>query len=126
MKLNNVDFDTYFQNYPDKDGYFGRYGGVYVDDKLKEAMAEIKARTGLSLRSTVLGYIQRGGSPTMADRVLASKLGIRAVQLLKENKGGIVVGSKGDDVIEMPIAEALAVEPSFDEALYEQAKMLSL
>ena len=93
---------------------------------LEEAMAEIKARTGLSLRSTVLGYIQRGGSPTMADRVLASKLGIRAVQLLKENKGGIVVGSKGDDVIEMPIAEALAVEPSFDEALYEQAKMLSL
>ena len=35
MKLNNVDFETYFNNYPDKDGYFGRYGGVYVDDKLK-------------------------------------------------------------------------------------------
>ncbi|MBP5405147.1 MAG: 6-phosphofructokinase [Clostridia bacterium] len=93
---------------------------------LEEAMTEIKTRTGLSLRSTVLGYIQRGGSPTMADRVLASKLGIRAVQLLKENKGGVVVGSKGDDVIEMPIAEALAVKPAFDEALYEQAKMLSL
>ena len=41
MKLNNVDFDTYFNNYPDKDGYFGKYGGVYVDDKLKAAMAEI-------------------------------------------------------------------------------------
>ena len=41
MKLNNVDFETYFNNYPDKDGYFGRYGGVYVDDKLKAAMAEI-------------------------------------------------------------------------------------
>ncbi len=108
----------------------GKTSGIVVHAEgacpLEEAMAEIKARTGLSLRSTVLGYIQRGGSPTMADRVLASKLGIRAVQLLKENKGGIVVGSKGDDVIEMPIAEALAVEPSFDEALYEQAKMLSL
>ena len=41
MKLNNVDFDTYFNNYPDENGYFGKYGGVYVDDKLKTAMAEM-------------------------------------------------------------------------------------
>ena len=41
MKLNNVDFDTYFQNYPNDEGYFGRYGGVFVEDKLKKAMAEI-------------------------------------------------------------------------------------
>ncbi len=41
MKLNNVDFDTYFNNYPDKDGYFGKYGGCFIEDKLKNAMAEI-------------------------------------------------------------------------------------
>ena len=41
MELNGVNFDTYFRNYPDKDGFFGKYGGVYVDDKLKAAMAEI-------------------------------------------------------------------------------------
>ena len=41
MKINNVDFDTYFNNYPDKDGYFGKYGGVFIEDKLKAAMAEI-------------------------------------------------------------------------------------
>ena len=41
MQLGNVNFDTYFHNYPDKDGFFGPYGGVYVDDKLKTAMAEI-------------------------------------------------------------------------------------
>ena len=41
MILNDVNFETYFNHYPDKDGYFGRYGGVYVDDKLKAAMAEI-------------------------------------------------------------------------------------
>ena len=35
MKLNGIDYETYFNNYPDKDGYFGKYGGVYVDDKLK-------------------------------------------------------------------------------------------
>ena len=41
MILNNVDFETYFNHYPDKEGYFGKYGGVYVDDKLKAAMEEI-------------------------------------------------------------------------------------
>ena len=41
MKLNGVDFDTYFNNYPDKNGYFGKFGGVYIDEKLKAAMAEI-------------------------------------------------------------------------------------
>ncbi|MBQ7384394.1 MAG: pyridoxal-phosphate dependent enzyme, partial [Clostridia bacterium] len=41
MKLNGVDFDTYFSQYPDKEGYFGKYGGGYIDDKLKAAMAEI-------------------------------------------------------------------------------------
>ena len=93
---------------------------------LEEAMSELKSRTGLSFRSTVLGYIQRGGSPTMEDRVLASRLGIRAVELLKENVGGRVVGVQGGAVIDLPISEALASAPRFDEALYEQAKMLSL
>ena len=41
MILNNVDFETYFNNYPDKNGYFGKYGGVFIDDKLKAAMEEI-------------------------------------------------------------------------------------
>ena len=41
MELSGVNFDTYFNNYPDKNGYFGKYGGVYIDEKLKAAMAEI-------------------------------------------------------------------------------------
>ena len=41
MNLNGVDFDTYYRNYPDKDGYFGKYGGAYIEDKLKKAMEEI-------------------------------------------------------------------------------------
>ena len=41
MKLNDVDFETYFNHYPDKNGYFGKYGGVYIDEKLKKAMEEI-------------------------------------------------------------------------------------
>ena len=41
MKMNNVDFDTYFKNYPDENGYFGKYGGVYTSPELQEAMKEI-------------------------------------------------------------------------------------
>ena len=41
MKYNDIDFDTYFKNYPNNDGYFGRYGGSYISDELKEAMKEI-------------------------------------------------------------------------------------
>ena len=93
---------------------------------LEETMKELSERTGLSLKSTVLGYIQRGGSPTMADRVLASRLGVRAVELLKENKGGLAVGVKNGAVVALPIGEALAIKPFFDEELYEQAKILSL
>ena len=108
----------------------GKSSGIVVlaegSCPLEEAMKELKDRTGLSFRSTVLGYIQRGGSPTMADRVLASRLGVKAVELLKENKGGVAVGVKGGAVVALPIEEALAVPSFFDEELYEQAKILSL
>ena len=89
-------------------------------------MRELKARTGLSFRSTVLGYIQRGGSPTMEDRVLASRMGIRAVELLCAGRGGRVVGMKEGKIVDMKIEDALAIPPRFDDELYEQAKILSL
>ena len=41
MKFNNIDFDTYFKNYPDKDGFFGKYGGCYISEELYNAMQEI-------------------------------------------------------------------------------------
>ena len=93
---------------------------------LEDVTRELKERTGLSFRTTVIGYIQRGGSPTMEDRVLASRLAIRAVDLLRENSGGRVVGIKGGEVIDLPIEEALAIPARFESELYEQAKMLSL
>ena len=93
---------------------------------LDEVTKELKERTGLSFRTTVLGYIQRGGSPSMEDRVLASRLAVRAVDLLRADKGGRVVGVKGSEVIDLPIGEALQISPRFDSELFEQAKMLSL
>ena len=114
----------------DRGNAVGKKSGIVVVAEgaapIAEVESELKSRTDLSFRTTVLGYIQRGGSPTMEDRVLASKLGIRAVELLRDDVGGVVVGVKGGAVVDMPIEEALSLPVHFDSELYEQAKILSL
>ena len=87
---------------------------------------ELKARTELTVKSTVLGYIQRGGVPTMADRVLASRLSARAVDLLMAGKGGRVVGIRNNQIIDENVSEALAMPRRVDEELYKLAGILSL
>lgn len=81
--------------------------------------------TGLDARATILGHIQRGGSPTAFDTILASRLGVKAVQLLMEEKTCRVVGIKDNKIIDMDIDEALAIERKFDDELYEIAQILS-
>ena len=88
---------------------------------------EIKARTPeLSVRSTVLGYIQRGGAPTMSDRLLASKMAYRAVELLKQGQGGRVVGIRDNHIIDEDVTEALARPRRVEENLYKLANLLSI
>ena len=82
--------------------------------------------TCLSVKTTTLGHIQRGGSPTMADRVLAVKLATRAVDLLLQNKTNRVVGIKDNKIIDLDITEALSMPRKFDEKLYDIAHILSL
>ena len=67
----------------------------------------LKEKTGLETKVVILGYIQRGGSPTATDRILASRMGIHAVELLKEDIGGKAVGIRGDEIFSMDLAEAL-------------------
>ena len=78
------------------------------------------------VRITVLGHVQRGGSPSAFDRILASKLGNKAVELLIEGKSGRVVGIKDNNIIEMDIDESLSMKKTFDEDMYEMAKILSI
>lgn len=86
----------------------------------------IHEKTGLDCRATILGHVQRGGSPTAFDRILASKLGAKAVQLLIDGKSSKVVGTANNKIIDMDINEALAMERKFDEDTYELAKILSI
>lgn len=78
------------------------------------------------VRITVLGHVQRGGSPSAFDRILASKLGNKAVELLIEGKSKRVVGIKDNKIIDLDIDDALSMEKEFDQELYEMAKILSI
>ncbi|KOA19590.1 6-phosphofructokinase [Clostridium homopropionicum DSM 5847] len=96
--------------------------GVGGAQALKKKIQEV---TGIETRATVLGHIQRGGSPTAADRILASRLGARAVELLEQGKSSRVVGVRGNEVVDFEIEEALAMESKFNEELYNIANILS-
>lgn len=66
----------------------------------------VEALSGHDTRATVLGYIQRGGSPSATDRILATRMGHRAVELLRDDKYGVAIGMRENRLIEVPIAEA--------------------
>lgn len=90
---------------------------------LKKVLTE---QAGADVRVTVLGHVQRGGSPTAFDRILASRFGYRAVELLLEGKSSRVVGIKDNKIIDMDIQEALVMPKTFNRELYEMAKVLSI
>lgn len=87
---------------------------------------QIKEITNFDTRVTVLGHVQRGGSPTAFDRVLASRLGARAVELLIEGKGGRAVGMESNVMVDYDIIEALAMKHTVDLNLYKLSKELSI
>ena len=80
---------------------------------------QVKEATNFDTRVSVLGHIQRGGSPTAADRVLASRLGARAVELLIEGKGGRAVGIEKNKLVDYDIIEALGRKHTLDHELYK-------
>ncbi|GAA0081870.1 MULTISPECIES: 6-phosphofructokinase [Clostridium] len=96
--------------------------GVGGANELAKYIEEV---TGIETRSTILGHIQRGGSPTCMDRILASRMAYKAVELLISGKSSRVVGIKNGKIIDMDIDEALSVERSFDQELYDISTTLS-
>jgi phosphofructokinase-like protein len=67
---------------------------------------EIEARTGYESRQTVLGHVQRGGTPTAYDRVLATRFGLHAIDAVHEGESGVMVALRGSDIVRVPLAEA--------------------
>ncbi len=95
-------------------------GGV---DKIAK---EVEQRTGIESRATVLGHVQRGGSPTLRDRIVASTMGAHAVKLLSEGKSARVVAMQNGRIVDFDITEALEMKKEFDLDLYETALKVSI
>lgn len=89
----------------------------------QELQKKILDRTGIESRITVLGFLQRGGSPSAFDRLLASRMGKAAVELLLDQKatgnGGNVIGIKNNQLFYMPICEAVSQEKAIDADLFD-------
>ncbi len=97
-----------------------RYNAHTIEQYLKKRQDE----TGFEVRSTILGHIQRGAPPTAFDRLLATRLGAAAADLLYENQSGVMVGFVGNAVKTTPIPEVVAHKKMLDLSLYDLAQSL--
>lgn len=91
-----------------------------------EVAKEIEEKSDMETRVSIIGHLQRGGVPTAFDRIIASRFGNRAVELLIEGKGGMAVGIDGNDIIQVPLKEAIKPNDRFNKKMYELANMLSI
>ena len=92
--------------------------GVGHSDEIARTLQE---KTGIEARTTILGHVQRGGSPTVRDRVVASQMGYYAVNLLSQGIGNRVVGMQNNKIVDYDIQEALSMKKPFEEDLYHIA-----
>jgi len=91
-----------------------------------EILKELSEKAGVSFTVTTLGHIQRGGSPTMADRILATKFAYRAIEIIQTGSTNRVIGVKNNRIVDYDIEEALAMPRHIDKSLYEMGHILGL
>lgn len=97
-----------------------------VTEKVTKIAQQIEEITGIETRATILGHVQRGGSPSLADRVLASRMGYEAVKLLMEGKSNRVVAIQNDTLVDFDIEDALRMKKTLDRSLYDMAHEISI
>ena len=93
---------------------------------VEEMAKRIENETGVETRATILGHVQRGGHPTVRDRVTASLMGHKAVELLKEGIGNRVIAMQHDEIVDYDIFEALNMKKSLDLNMYKVAHEISI
>ena len=91
-----------------------------------EIAKQITEKTGIDTRATILGHVQRGGTPTMRDRVIASQMGFHAVDLLSEGIANRVVVMKNGKIADVDIVEGLSEKKMFDTSLMEMSQTISI
>lgn len=99
------------------------FGHVRLGGIGEQIAQEIEKRTGYETRVSVLGHIQRGGTPTAFDRILGTRFGVKAVELVKEKKFGRMVALTGNRIVDVFIGDAVRALKTVDMDLYEIAKV---
>jgi 6-phosphofructokinase 1 len=84
---------------------------------------EIEGRTGFETRVTILGHIQRGGTPTAYDRVLATRFGVEAIDAVHQSDFGTMVALRGPDIVRVPLADAVRELKTVDRRIYDAASV---
>jgi len=100
-------------------------GSKFNADRLIHHFTEHRQRLGFELRATILGHVQRGGTPGAFDRLLATRLGAAAVQRLAAGEDGVLVGMIGSQITSTPLDDVVANRKPLDLSLFELARVLS-
>lgn len=103
-----------------KDGTLDSFGHVRLSGVGEWLAKEIEKRTGKEARTTVLGHVQRGGTPSAFDRWLATRFGLHAIDAVKEGDFGKMVALRGTDIVRVPISEAIAELKTVQPELYQE------
>jgi len=104
-----------------KDATLDAFGHVKLSGIGEWLAQELESRTGHEARTTVLGHIQRGGTPTAFDRVLATRFGLNAIAAVKDGAWGTMVALQGTDIVRVPLQEATRSLKTVPPARYEEA-----
>ncbi|MFI0899491.1 6-phosphofructokinase [Streptomyces sp. NPDC020983] len=104
-----------------KDGTLDSFGHVRLSGIGEWLAAQIEKRTGKEARTTVLGHVQRGGTPSAFDRWLATRFGLHAVDAVRDGDFGTMVALRATDIVRVPIGDAIARIKTVDPALYAEA-----
>lgn len=100
--------------------------GVKTSMNILQLAGYIEGKTGFETRVTILGHLQRGGSPTALDRIYASRMGAYAVELLIKGETDKMVGIVSDELVSLPLEDAFEKKKDFDENIYKLIRVLSI
>jgi 6-phosphofructokinase 1 len=106
-----------------QDSHVDEFGNVRLGGVGQVISEEIEKRTGIETRFTMLGHVQRGGSPTAYDRVLATRFGVAAVEALYNKEFGKMVALRSEKIITIPLEEAILTNKKVDMQFYKMAEI---
>jgi len=99
-------------------------GAAYNAAQIEEYLHQRRDETGFDVRTTILGHVQRGGTPTAFDRIVATRMGQAAVECLLAGEHGVMVGLQGSEIVSTPLEEVISTTKELDLSLYETSKIM--